>query len=211
MKLNPVVLSVAAGAAIVLALGLALAGPASPGRPVPAKASLQLPRKLAASEIKIAKADVQAVIERATGPVTSECQGAQAAAQAYASCKDTCAKAAQTAPITPAELEKCGNQSAADCAALLVSTRAHACINAPSPAGCKDEYAKLQVENAECKNCNELKTITEKAIEATKTQAKVVAQAEAALAQARAQLAVQEARAAALAAKTAKACADASK
>lgn len=209
MKYNPLALhSLAFGVATTLLLGLAMAGPA---RVAPVKASLQLPRKLASSEIKISKADVQAIIEKATGPVTSECQGAQSAAQAYTTCKDNCAKAAQTAPITPAELEKCGNQSAADCAAMLVSTRAQACINAPSPAGCKDEYAKLQSENAECKNCNDLKSTTEKAIDATKAQAKVVAQAEAALAQARAQLAAQEARAAALAAKTAKACADASK
>ncbi len=173
--------------------------------------TLRLPPRLTAGEVRIPKAAVQAAIERATGPLSSECKGAQAALQAYNACKDKCATSAQTAPITPVELEKCGSMSAEDCAAQLISTRAHACINAPAPTGCKDDYAKLQTENAECKNCNELKTATEKAVDATKAQAKVVAQAEAALAQARAQLAAAEAKAAALAAKTAKACADAQK
>jgi hypothetical protein len=196
------------GAAAAVALGVAVLAPGESAAGPPA---LRLPPRLSPAEVRIPKTAVQAAIEKATGPVASECKGAQAALQAYTACKDRCATAAQTAPITPLELEKCGNMSAEDCAEQLISSRAQACINAPSPAGCKDEFAKLQVENAECKSCNELKSATEKAVDATKAQAKVVAQAEAALAQARAQLAAAEARASALAAKTARTCADAQK
>lgn len=206
MKTLRTVIRVTSLAAMVALGSLAIAAP-GPQKQVARRPIAQLPRRLAPAEIKISKADVQSVIERVTGPAASECPGAQAALQAYETCKSNCATTAQNTPITPAELEKCGNQSAADCAALLVATRARACINAPPPAGCRDEYAKLQQENAECKSCNALTDATEKAVEATKAQARVVAQAEAALAQARAQLEAIEARANILAAKAARVCA----
>lgn len=211
MRTTKVALQFAAFTGVAaLAIGLAAAAPPpAPGKPV--MAFKQLPRRLVAADIRIPKADVQSIIDKVTGQITSECTGAKDALAAYNTCKDKCSQDAQNSPITPAELEKCGNQSAADCAAMLIATRARACINSPAPAGCKDAFAKLQLENAECKTCNDLKTFADKAVDATEAQAKVVAQAEAALQQARAQLDALEARAAALNARAQRACAAAKK
>lgn len=210
MKTPRIAVQITSIAAIV-AMGVGLAIAAPPAKPGPKRAIAQLPRRLAAADIKLSKAAVLANIERATGPAASECPGAKAALQAYESCKANCATAAENAPITPAELERCGDQSAADCAELLIASRARACINAPPPAGCRDEWAKLQQENAECKSCNDLMDATDKAVDAMKAQARVVAQAEAALAHARAHLEVAAARARALSAKAQRACAAAQK
>jgi hypothetical protein len=160
-------------------------------------------------QTKVTAAAIKAQISLAAEPVAAGCRGAQTASAAYGACKNNCATVAQNTPITPAELAQCANMSAENCAAQISSRRAQICMNSPAPTGCKDAFFKLQQENVECKNCVELKTATEQAIEAQRQQAKVVAQAEAALAQARAQLSAAEAKASALAARTSKACYDA--
>lgn len=141
--------------------------------------------KLKAAEVKIPKAAVLAAMERAHGPLTVMCPGARAALLAYNACKKQCAERAEAAPITPAELESCGNITAAQCADMLIAKRAENCIKTPG-VGCADEFDKLQKENSECKKCAELKAQTQVAINDVKAKATAVAKAEAALAAAKA-------------------------
>lgn len=137
------------------------------------------------ADIKIPQSAVKAAIEKAIGPIRLDCPGAKMALNAYNTCKERCATSAQNAPITAADLQSCGNMTASDCANMLVNQRAQACVKAVGLAGCADEYAKLQRENAECKGCNDLKAQAQNAVNAANAQAKAVAQAEANLAQAR--------------------------
>lgn len=147
----------------------------------------QLP-VLKPADIKIQKSAVKAAIEKAVGPIRLDCPGAKMALNAYNACKERCATSAQNAPITVADLQSCGSMTASDCANMLVNQRAQACVHAVGLAGCGDEYAKLQRENAECKSCNDLKSQAQDSLNAVRAQAKVVAQAEANLAQARSKM-----------------------
>jgi hypothetical protein len=160
----------------------------------PAAADLKVPAKLQATAVKIPASSVRAAIERAHGPLVVMCPGARAALAAYNACKQRCADAAAHAPLTPADLEMCGNMTAAQCADVIIARRAQACINQPMPAGCGDEYAKLQRENYECKKCAELRTQAAAAINDVRAKAAVVARLEAQLAAARAQLSAADRR-----------------
>lgn len=185
--------------------------PTTPPPPTATATATPMPPVPTPALVKIRATAVRAAIERAVKAGKSECAGAVAAEHAYAACNGKCAQKAETAPITPAELAKCGSQSAEDCAAQLVASRAKDCVAAPAPAGCKDEYVKLQLENSECKSCKDLTASAAIGAAAVKAQAKAVAQAEEALAQARATLAAYEGMAGAQEAKTAKVCAAAKK
>lgn len=166
--------------------------------PTASAAEPQLPDKLKATDVKIPKAAVQAAIEKAHGAVIVMCPGAKAALAAYNACKQQCAERAEHTPLTPADLELCGSMTAAQCAEMLIARRAQACIHTFGAAGCADEYAKLQIENAECKRCAELKTQAAAAINDVRAKAAAVARTEAALANARLALAAAQARANAL-------------
>jgi hypothetical protein len=144
------------GAGVTVGLSIAMLGAsnAEPMQQLPqpqAKAATRLTP--AGIKLKINKGGIQAAFDKFAGVVATKCPAAAAAQTALATCKETCTATAANAGITPAELARCGDMPADDCATSIMEARAAACMSTAGAAGCLDQAKALDQANEACADC----------------------------------------------------------